>query len=92
MTLFNITFDDNWLFTAGLDGAIVIYQLQDESLRVKLDKDGMGPMFADEFLIPRDKYKKKIVKIERLRMDVFYNNHIDQRINHETRNETPFVD
>jgi WD40 repeat protein len=67
ITNFKITFDDSQLFTVGLDGSIVIYQLTDEAFKVKLDKDGLGPQFMDEFLIPREKYKKKILKIDRLR-------------------------
>jgi hypothetical protein len=37
-----VSFDDNHLFTVGLDGALIIYQITDDAYKVKLDKDGMG--------------------------------------------------
>ena len=64
-----VSFDDSYLFTVGLDGALIIYSLNEEQYKIKLDKDGMGHSFADEFLIPREKYKQKIVKIERLKQE-----------------------
>ena len=67
ITKLRITFDDNYLFTIGLDGSIIIYQITEDQYKVKLDKDGMGTQFTDEFLIPREKYKKKIMKIDRMR-------------------------
>lgn len=46
-----VSFDDTYLFTVGHDGALVIYQLMEEQFKVKLDRDGMGSQYAEEFLI-----------------------------------------
>ncbi len=38
--------------------------------RIKIDKDTRVAEFADEFLIQREKYKKKIQKIEGFKKEV----------------------
>ena len=64
-----ITFDDNWIFTVGEDGVIVWYEIKDKDAKIKRDQIG----FAEEFLIQREKYKKKIKEIEELRFRVKFN-------------------
>ena len=65
-----MSFDDNYVFTVGNDCALIIYEIKDKEAKIKIDKDGMGMQFAEEFLIPKESYKKKINKIEKLKADV----------------------
>jgi len=54
-----VTFDDSFVFTAGNDGTIVIYEIMDKEMRIKIDKEGIGMQFAEEFLMPRETYNEK---------------------------------
>ena len=53
ITRLAISFDDNYIFTAGEDGTLVIYENQQRENKIKLDKDGMGMAPAEEFLMQR---------------------------------------
>ncbi len=62
-----VSFDDNYIFSAGDDGAIIIYEVKEKDAKIKLDKDGSGMQFADEFLMSRDKYSEELKIIEDLK-------------------------
>ncbi len=61
-----ITFDDSYIFTAGEDGLLIIYEIRDKEGKMKREKDGSGIHFSEEFLISKVKYLKKIKNIEDL--------------------------
>ena len=77
-----VTFDDSYVFTVGEDGLLIIYEIKDKVTywyfihlkykhlskegKLKRDKEGVGIHFSEEFLISKQKYKKKIKKIEDL--------------------------
>ena len=58
ITRLKVSFDDNYLFTAGQDGTIIIYENNYKKTKIQIDKEGMGMQFAEEFLIPRDQYEE----------------------------------
>ena len=61
-----LTADDSYQFSIGEDYNLIIYELTDKEAKVKRDKEGFGMPFSDEYLYDRDKYLKKIRKIEEL--------------------------
>lgn len=49
-----ITFDDSYIFSAGQDGALIIYEIKDKDNRsLKKEKEGYGLPFAEEILITK---------------------------------------
>lgn len=65
-----VSFDDNYVFTTGLDFSLIVYQISEEGYKIKLDKDGMGSTYAEEFLMQREIYKKKVATIEKLKAEI----------------------
>ena len=61
-----ITFDDQYIFTAGEDGMLIIYEIRDKEGKIKRDKEGSGIHFSEEFLISKLKYLKKMRNIDEL--------------------------
>lgn len=53
-----VSFDDNYLFTASKDSTIIIYEIKDKEAKVRLDKDGLGMQFSEEFLMAQDEYNE----------------------------------
>ncbi len=59
-----VTHDHKYLFSAGEDGVLIIYELKD---RVGLKKEQQQPMaFSEEFFVQRSKYYQQIQLIEKL--------------------------
>jgi len=46
-----VSFDDNYIFTVGEEGAVIIYEVKDKDSKIKLDKEGLTVQFAEEFLV-----------------------------------------
>lgn len=63
-----VSFDDNYIFTTGEDGVLIIYENKFRDSKIKsLDKEGSSLQFAEEFLIPREMYNEQKRDIEKLR-------------------------
>jgi len=46
-----LSFDNNYLFTAGQDGLLVIHDIKDRDPRgAKREREGVGLAFSDEIL------------------------------------------
>ena len=62
-----ITHDHKYLFSAGEDGLLVIYELKD---RAGLKKEQQQPMaFSEEFFVQRSKYYQQVNLIEKLQKE-----------------------
>ena len=68
-----VTFDDNFIFTAGDDGTLIIYENKEKDSKIKLDKEGIGMPPAEEFLIPREFYNDSKREIDKIKAKVHYN-------------------
>jgi len=51
ITRMKVSFDDNYIFTVGEEGAVIIYEVKDKDSKIKLDKEGLTVQFAEEFLV-----------------------------------------
>jgi hypothetical protein len=50
-----VTYDDQNLITAGVDGTIIIYEIKDKEARgLKLSMREGFPKFSDEVLVTKD--------------------------------------
>ncbi|EGR31811.1 WD repeat protein [Ichthyophthirius multifiliis] len=68
ITRLRVSFDDNYVFTASEDGALIIYKNEDKEFKVKMDKDNIiETQFTEEFLIQREQYNNQKNEIERLK-------------------------
>jgi len=61
-----VTFDDSYVFTAGEDGMLIIFEIKDKESKLKREKEGTGIQFSEEFLMSQQRYMKKIKNIEDL--------------------------
>ena len=59
-----VTFDDNYIFTTGTDGCLIMYENKDKESKIKLDKDNLPMQFAEEFLMKREEYSKEKNEID----------------------------
>lgn len=55
ITRMRLSFKDNFVFTSGEDGALIIYENKDKDYLVRIDNESVETA-AEEFLIPRDLY------------------------------------
>lgn len=46
-----VSFKDNFIFTAGRDGTLIVYENRDKDYLVKIDNESVESV-AEEFLIP----------------------------------------
>lgn len=53
ITRLRVSFKDNYIFTTGEDGALIIYENKDKDYLVKIDNESVETV-AEEFLIPRE--------------------------------------
>jgi len=63
-----ISYNDDYLFTVGEDGLLVVYEVSDKEAQSKREKEGSEAEYAEDFLISKDYYvglKTKIDKYER---------------------------
>jgi len=63
-----IAYNDDYLFTIGEDGLLVVYEVFDKEAQHKREKEGSEAEYAEDFLISKDEYmtlKTKIEKYER---------------------------
>lgn len=66
ITRLSISFKDNFVFTAGEDGALIVYENKDKDYLVKIDNESVETV-AEEFLIPRESYNEQKKEIEKLK-------------------------
>ncbi|EAR92035.2 WD40 domain protein (macronuclear) [Tetrahymena thermophila SB210] len=66
ITRMRISFKDNYIFTAGEDGALIIYENKEKEYQVKIENESVEAA-AEEFLIPRDQYNDQKREIEKLK-------------------------
>lgn len=57
-----LSFDNNYLFTVGEDGAMIIHDVKDRDPRAggKRDRDGLGLNFSDEILTEKTELENYI--------------------------------
>jgi len=65
-----VTHDDSHLFSIGEDCNLIVYEMKDRDSKVKRDKESFGMQPSEEFLYDRQKYQKKVNKIEELQAAV----------------------
>lgn len=69
VTRLRVALKDNFIFTTGEDGALIVYENRDKDYIVKSDNDNVE-VVAEEFLIPQDVYNEQKKKIEKLRKEL----------------------
>ena len=57
-----ISYDDKYLFSAGQDGSICVFEVTDKSVRTA--RDGPPIAYCNELIIPKAKIDKYVNKIE----------------------------
>jgi hypothetical protein len=74
-----LSFDNNYLFTAGQDGALIIHDVKDRDPRggIKRDRDGIGLPFSDEILTEKQEIEGYINEKESLENDLNNANQTD---------------
>ncbi|CAD8184061.1 unnamed protein product [Paramecium octaurelia] len=73
ITQMKVSYDDSYVFTASYDNSLIIYDVKDQSSKIEFKDGGQAygvQAYADEFLMQRDQYKKKIAKIEDLKQKI----------------------
>jgi hypothetical protein len=57
-----LSFDNNYLFSAGEDGALIIHDVKDRDPRAggKRDREGLGLNFSDEILTEKQELENYI--------------------------------
>lgn len=58
-----ITLDDMWLFTAGSDGCLIIWEIKDKEARLARGKD-IGLPFSEELLLTRQDEEEKQAELD----------------------------
>ena len=63
-----ITYDDTFIFSAGQDGSLIIYEIRDKDFRsLKREKEGNSLTFAEEILITKSEIEELNHEIENLK-------------------------
>lgn len=66
VTRLRVAMKDNFIFTTGEDGALIVYENKDKDFLVKSDNESVDTV-AEEFLIPHEVYNNQKKEIEKLR-------------------------
>ena len=86
-----ITFDDTYIFTAGQDGSLIIYEIRDKDFRsLKREKEGYGLPFAEEILITKaeiEELNHEIANLQTAARELETNNkmHYDMELKEKER-------
>lgn len=86
-----ITYDDTYIFSAGQDGSLVIYEIRDKDFRsLKREKEGYGLPFAEEILITKSEIEdlnNEILNLQTAQKELETNNkmHYDMELQEKQR-------
>lgn len=61
-----VSFKDNFVFTAGEDGALIVYENKDKDYLVRIDNESVETV-TEEFLIPHESYLEQRKEIDKLK-------------------------
>lgn len=79
-----ISYDDNYLFTVGLDGCICVFEIRDKEARsIKRDKEGAGISYGDEIIIKKQEVENLTSTIEEISREISekkYNTDLDYKL------------
>jgi WD40 repeat protein len=65
-----LSYDNNYLFTGGVDGCLIVHDIKDRDPRgAKRERDGLGLPFSDEILTEKTEIEAFITEKEGLEND-----------------------
>lgn len=65
-----LSFDNNYLFTGGLDGLVIIHDIKDRDPRgAKAQREGLGLPFSEEILVDKQDIETFVSEKEQLEGD-----------------------